>query len=158
METVEKWGMFEVSAQGRTEGNPFTDYTIKGVFRGKNETVETSGFYDGDGVYKVRFMPSFEGEYTYEVSGSFSEKAVTGSFLAMPPSGDNHGPVRVANTYHFAYEEARPIIPLAPPAKPGLTSRRRSGRRHWKSFPRGISTKCGSAYSPSTISIISRIP
>ena len=23
------------------------------------------GFYDGDGVYKVRFMPAFEGEYTF---------------------------------------------------------------------------------------------
>ena len=27
MQTVEKWDIFEVSASGRTEGNPFTDYT-----------------------------------------------------------------------------------------------------------------------------------
>ena len=108
MQTVEKWDIFEVSASGRTEGNPFTDYTVKGIFRGKNETVEADGFYDGEGVYKVRFMPSFEGEYTYEISGSFSEEKTTGAFLVTPPSPKNHGPVRVANTYHFAYEDGTP--------------------------------------------------
>ena len=108
MQTVEKWDIFEVSASGRTEGNPFTDYTVKGIFRGKTETVEADGFYDGEGVYKVRFMPSFEGEYTYEISGSFSEEKTTGAFLVTPPSPKNHGPVRVANTYHFAYEDGTP--------------------------------------------------
>lgn len=112
MQTVERWGTFEVQAKGRTDGNPFTDYTVYGVFRGKNETVKADGFYDGDGVYKVRFMPSFEGEYTYEVSGSFSDETLTGSFLVTAPSASNHGPVRVANTFHFAYEDGTPFYPL----------------------------------------------
>ncbi len=105
---VEKWGMYEVTAMGYGDKNPFVDYYIKGIFRGKNETIETDGFYDGDGVYKVRFMPSFEGEYTYEVFGSFSDKSISGEFTVTAPSQCNHGPVRVANTYHFAYEDGTP--------------------------------------------------
>lgn len=108
MTSCEKWGIFEVELPGKTQGNPFTDYTIQGEFRGKNERVTVSGFYDGNGVYKVRFMPSFEGEYVYEVKGSFSQKIATGSFMVTPPSPGNHGPVRVANTYHFAYEDGTP--------------------------------------------------
>lgn len=106
--TVERWGMFEIRIEGKTEGNPFTDYDIRGVFRHKNETVNATGFYDGDGIYKVRCMPSFEGEYTFEIDGNCIEDKVTGGFLASAASKGNHGPVRVANTYHFAYEDGTP--------------------------------------------------
>ena len=105
---VERWDILEVTLKGPENGNPFVDQWIKGVFRGKNETVETMGFYDGQGVYKVRFMPSFQGEYTYETSGSFPEAATSGTFTVTPAKGGNHGPVRVANTYHFAYEDGTP--------------------------------------------------
>ncbi|MCL2160144.1 MAG: DUF5060 domain-containing protein, partial [Oscillospiraceae bacterium] len=113
--SIERWGMFEVSALGKTAGNPFTDYKIHGVFKHKNETVVADGFYDGEGVYKVRFMPSFEGEYTFEITGSFadfSDGPPSGSFTATPPGENNHGPVRVANTYHFTYEDDTPYFPI----------------------------------------------
>lgn len=105
---VERWDILEVTLKGPEDGNPFVDQWVKGVFRGKNETVETMGFYDGQGVYKVRFMPSFQGEYTYETSGSFPEAATSGTFTVTPAMEGNHGPVRVANTYHFAYEDGTP--------------------------------------------------
>ena len=105
---VERWDILEVTLKGPEDGNPFVDQWVKGVFRGKNETVETMGFYDGQGVYKVRFMPSFQGEYTYETSGSFPEAATSGTFTFTPAKEGNHGPVRVANTYHFAYEDGTP--------------------------------------------------
>ena len=106
--TVERWGMLELEAHGPKEGNPFTERQLTAVFRGKNEEVRVSGFYDGEGVYKVRFMPSFEGEYTYETSGNFPGAQTAGSFLVTPASKGNHGPMRVVNTYHFAYEDATP--------------------------------------------------
>ena len=70
-ESVEKWGTFEAEMPGKKEGNPFTDYAIQGTFKGKEETKTVDGFYDGDGIYRVRFMPSFEGEYAFEIKGSF---------------------------------------------------------------------------------------
>ena len=56
-DTAEQWGVWEISLEGRTDGNPFTDYPVTGVFTSKNETKQAEGFYDGNGIYKVRFMP-----------------------------------------------------------------------------------------------------
>lgn len=109
---VERWCVFEVAVPGRQDRNPFVDWFIKGVFKNKNEEVEVDGFYDGEGMYKVRFMPSFEGEYSFRVFGSFSDDTYSGSFTVTPASKNNHGPVRVANTYHFAYEDGTPYYPI----------------------------------------------
>ena len=54
-EKVERWGCFELSLPGKQDGNPFTDYTIHGQFRGDRETVSADGFYDGEGIYRIRF-------------------------------------------------------------------------------------------------------
>ena len=37
----------------------------------ENEAVKADGFYDGDGIHRVRFMPSFEGEYTFSLQADF---------------------------------------------------------------------------------------
>ena len=135
--SVEKWGMQEITCKGASTGNPFTERQIRGCFQGAQETVWVDGFYDGDGVYKVRFMPSFEGEYTFRIEGNYGDEMaacesaklqdfnlsgtdkvggengkLTGSFTVTPPSADNHGPVRVANTYHFAYEDGKPYYSI----------------------------------------------
>lgn len=109
---VEQWGVFEIALEGYSDGNPFMDYNIQGVFLNSNEKKIVEGFYDGNGIYKVRFMPSFKGNYEYEVSGSFSKVRYKGTFCAETPSKDNHGPVRVANTYHFAYKDGTPYYPI----------------------------------------------
>lgn len=109
---VEKWGMQEVTCPGSTTGNPFVDSWIKGTFISKNQTVTVDGFYDGDGMYKVRFMPSFEGEYTFEISGNISNEQYKGNFSVLPPADNNHGPVRVSNMYHFSYEDGTPYYPV----------------------------------------------
>ena len=106
--TVERWDAVEIVLQGPAEGNPFVEQRLQGTFAGKNETVTVDGFYDGDGVYKVRFMPSFVGEYRYETTGSFPQACTAGSFTVTPAGEGNHGPVRVAETYHFAYEDGTP--------------------------------------------------
>jgi len=110
--TVERWCVFEVMVPGYSDNNPFVDYDIKGVFQGKNEQVEVDGFYDGDGLYKMRFMPSFVGEYSFKIYGSFSDQTFAGKFTVTPASQNNHGPVRVAYTYHFAYEDGTPYYPV----------------------------------------------
>jgi hypothetical protein len=111
-DVTERWDVFEFSCPGKTEGNPFTDYTIKGIFRSKNETTAVEGFYDGAGMYRVRFMPSFAETYTFDIRGSFSGTAYNGHFEALPAAGGNHGPVRTAGTYHFAYEDGLPYYSI----------------------------------------------
>jgi len=108
---VERWDIYEWSGCGHTSGNPFTDYDIKGVFCGPGgEITEVNGFYDGDGVYRVRFMPGLVGKYTFEISGTFSDKKFSGEFESIPASEGNHGPVRV-HGYHFRYEDGTPYYP-----------------------------------------------
>ena len=112
VKSVEKWGLLEVSCEGISEGNPFTERRIVGHFSGKNEKVTVDGFYDGDGVYRVRFMPSFEGDYTFRIEGNYGGGIQEGSFVVTAPLEGNHGPVRVANRYHFAYEDGTPYYAL----------------------------------------------
>lgn len=108
MKAVEKWGMLEITVNGPVDGNPFIEQEFCGTFKGKNECITAVGFYDGDGVYKVRFMPSFEGEYTYETKGNFAGAETSGTFTVTAPGEGNHGPVRVINGHHFVYEDMTP--------------------------------------------------
>jgi hypothetical protein len=112
MQQVEKWDVFEIEMKGKSDGNPFIDYQIKATFTGKNEEKTVDGFYDGDGIYRVRFMPSFEGEYHYVVEGSFAQQKEEGTFLVTPPSKENHGPVRIDSRYHFQYEDGAPYYSI----------------------------------------------
>lgn len=109
---VERWGVQEVRVSGPQDGNPFVEQWVRGEFTGGGETVRAEGFYDGDGRYIVRFMPSFEGNYTFCVTGSFLKEPVSGEFSVSPAAPGNHGPVRVHNTWHFAYEDGTPYYSI----------------------------------------------
>ena len=106
--TVEKWDTFEAVLPGFADGNPYEDYTIYGVFTSGNESKTVEGFYDGNGTYIVRFMPSFQEEYQFIIKGTFSCEEYRGTFLATAPSEDNHGPVRTASNLHLVYEDGTP--------------------------------------------------
>ena len=74
--TIEKMGaFFEVTVKRSQRGKSICDQWIKGTFCCKNEKKTVDGFYDGDGIYKVRFMPSFTDEYTFEIEASFDINA-----------------------------------------------------------------------------------
>lgn len=111
MTTVERYGLFEVACKGISDGNPFLEREIKGIFTGEQETVEVDGFYDGDGVYRVRFMPSFTGCYQYRIEGDFGGASEEGEFTVVENSENNHGPVRVAGM-HFAYADGTPYYSI----------------------------------------------
>lgn len=104
---VERWGLFELKLHGPEEGNPYVEQSISAVFSGPGEKVRVQGFYDGKGLYLVRFMPSFEGEYSFCAETTFGPSAA-GTFTVTPAAKGNHGVVRVANTWHFAYDDGTP--------------------------------------------------
>jgi hypothetical protein len=111
--TAEQWGTYEVSLNGPTNGNPFLDVTFSASFTSRDSTVKANGFYDGDGVYRVRFMPAKQGEWHYVTESSSSElNGKTGEFTVTNPSAQNHGPVSVAHVYHFAYADGTPYREL----------------------------------------------
>ena len=107
--TVEQWGVFELVLNGPTNGNPFLDVKFSARFTRGDSAVEAKGFYDGDGVYRVRFMPERQGAWKYKTSSSAPTlDGKTGGFTVTKPSANNHGAVVVTNTYHFAYADGTP--------------------------------------------------
>jgi Domain of unknown function (DUF5060) len=89
--------------------NCFTDASVTGSFRksGANP-VDVQGFCDSTNgaVYRIRFMPSSPGDYTYEVGfaqGTY-RKSYSGAFHAS--DGHRRGPIRVdaSNRWHFIWE------------------------------------------------------
>ncbi len=110
---TEQWGRFELALNGPTNGNPFVDVKFSARFWQRQFEVEANGFYDGDGIYRARFMPDKPGEWHYlTVSSSPELNGQTGVFTVTAPAARNHGPVRVANTYHFAYADGTPYQEL----------------------------------------------
>lgn len=108
---IERWGIYEIELAGPAEGNPFTDIQLSGRFCKGDRQVEAEGFYDGDGTYRIRFMPDEIGEWSYKTSSNCDAlNARIGSFSCGEPSADNHGPARVHNTYHFAYADGTPHV------------------------------------------------
>ena len=109
---VNRWGVFEVSLNGTDEGNPFVEQTLTGIFTSKDESVCVNGFYDGDGIYRIRFMPSYEGEYSFVLHATFTKQVFSGTFVVDPPKENNHGSVHVQDTYHFSYADGTPYISI----------------------------------------------
>ena len=107
---VHQWDIFELELKGPADGNPFLDVQVKARFTDGSRSMEVAGFYDGDGVYRVRFMPDHTGVWHYETkSNRWPLTGQIGSFAVTAPVKGSRGPVRVHNTYHFAYADGTPF-------------------------------------------------
>jgi Domain of unknown function (DUF5060)/Protein of unknown function (DUF4038)/Domain of unknown function (DUF5605) len=112
--TIEQWGMFEVSLQGPSSGNPFKEVTLTAAFSLEHRTVQVTGFYDGEGTYRVRFMPDAVGKWTYVTASSAAQLAghTGGVVVTAPTTANNHGLVGVAREFHFQYADGTPYFPF----------------------------------------------
>jgi len=110
--SVEGYDFLEVTATVTAPDarNPFLDATLNGSFAktGGSGRTDVEGFCDSaDGsTFRIRFMPSSPGDYTYSIAyrqGGF-EKTYAGKFRAT--DGHRRGPVRVDPKYpwHFIWE------------------------------------------------------
>ena len=78
-----KYDIFEASFTGPSSGNPYVEVSFDAVFSQHSREVRVPGFYDGDGTYRVRFMPDTEGEWTFRTrSKTAALDGRTGSFTA----------------------------------------------------------------------------
>ena len=112
-ESVEQWGVFEVSFPGPATGNPFVEVEFAAIFEQAGKTLTATGFYDGKGVYRVRFMPDATGLWSYRTKSNRPElDGKTGSFTVRAPGVGNRGPVRVRDQYHFVYADGSPYREL----------------------------------------------
>lgn len=111
--SVPLWEVFELTLHGPAEGNPFVDVIVSAEFRLGHRSVACDGFYDGNGTYKVRFMPDVEGAWEYVTASNHIELAgKSGRFTVTKPLPGAHGPVVVHNTQHFAHADGAPYFPF----------------------------------------------
>ena len=112
-EIVEQWGVFEFHTLGPADGNPFVDVDFRARFTFGHRTVEAAGFYDGSGLYKVRFSPDTAGQWTFEtVSATKALHGLTGAFECTAAGNGNRGPVGTAHQFHFQYADGTPYFPF----------------------------------------------
>lgn len=110
-ESVERWGCYEISLQASVPGNPF-DVPLTATFTHDGESQTVRGFYDGDGCFKIRFMPASEGRWTWVTDSRVAAlNRKRGSFDCTAPAADNHGPV-VPDGLHFKYADGTRYYPV----------------------------------------------
>lgn len=103
---VELWGVYEAAYSGPANGNPFVEVEFGATFESSGKSVAVGGFYDGGGMYRVRFMPDVVGEWTYTTKSNRPKlDGKTGRFTVRAAGAANRGPVRVKDKYHFAYAD-----------------------------------------------------
>jgi hypothetical protein len=82
-------------------------------FSSGGRTLRIPGFYDGNGTYRVRLLVPAEGQWSFTTdSNARSLDRITGSFTAAGTELASHGVVRVADKFHFAYDDGTPYLPI----------------------------------------------
>ena len=110
---VEQWKRFEIELKHDHNGNAFRDIKLTAKFTNKDSSYIADGFFDGNGIFKIRFMPEKTGVWNYVTSSNVkSLNNRTGLFECIPASAGNHGIVRVSNMYSFKYADGKPYYPV----------------------------------------------
>jgi hypothetical protein len=113
LQRTTQWDIFDCELAGPADGNPFIDVQLSATFIHGATQEEATGYYDGAGRYHVHFMPDQLGGWKYTTRSNVAAlDGKTGEFDVDRPSKNNHGPVQVRNTYHFAYADGTPYKPL----------------------------------------------
>lgn len=108
------WEVMELSLDGPADGNPFVDATLYAEFSQNAKTIRVPGFYDGKGIYKVRFSPLETGAWAWRTTSNVAAlNGKTGSFHVAGATTGRHGPVSVtADGYHFAHADGTPFCQI----------------------------------------------
>ncbi len=106
---VEQWGRHEVVLKGPASSNPYLEVQWSAAFTQGDRVIVVPGFWDGDDTYRVRFSPPTQGEWRYATRSATPElNGKTGAFTVTAPTGNNHGPVEVFDTFYLRYADGTP--------------------------------------------------
>ena len=109
--SVEQWEVFEKSFENtQTYANPFKDVELTATFKhSSGDEIKIYGFYAGDDkggdkgtVWKIRFAPTKQGEWTYTCAWSDANAGTAqgGTINCVTPANkNNHGFFAVDPTY-----------------------------------------------------------
>lgn len=103
---MKQYETFELSWQGPVLSENYAAVDLQAVFSNGDTQVSVKGFYDGEGVYKVRFLPMQPGLWSWTVSG-----VVTDEGEAVCEAAEAHGPVKPEGT-RFVHADGTAFHPF----------------------------------------------
>ncbi|RXP46881.1 DUF5060 domain-containing protein [Lutibacter sp. HS1-25] len=110
---VEQWQRFEISLTNKINGNSFNNVKLSAKFFNKDTSFVVNGFYDGNNIFKIRFMPQEIGKWNYIVKSNIPEfNNKKGEFECIKATANNHGIVKVSDTYYFKYADGKQYYPF----------------------------------------------
>lgn len=110
---IEQWDFYEITLKGPHAGNPFADVELNATFSNIRDTATVKGFYDGEGIYRIRFMPRYTGQWNYVTESNIKRlNNKKGTFECIKSGEKNHGMVRVDKQFHFRYDDGTPYYPF----------------------------------------------
>ncbi len=107
---ISRWGQFEIALKSdQVFSNPFTEVLVESIFSNGSHQKRIRGFFDGNGMWRIRFMPTEEGVWNFTVNSNIKEfDNENGSFIATKAL--SHGPVVVSRETHFSYADGTPLF------------------------------------------------
>jgi hypothetical protein len=77
-----------------------------------NNSIDAFGFYDGNGVYIIRFSPNEEGTWNFLTSSNAAQlDSLNGTFECVSPSSlHNKGPANANSNFTFAFATGEPYF------------------------------------------------
>ena len=100
----------EIVIDGPSHGNPFLDVDLVADFSSQGNALSVGGFYDGEGVYRVRFLAPSPGPWSFDTrSNARSLDGIRRTIQVAP--GRTSGPVR-ADAAGFAHGDGTPFVPV----------------------------------------------
>lgn len=111
---MNQYEMYELEFVGAEPDGSQVDVSVEAEFTwnskktGNEQRKKVKGFYAGNGIYKVRFLPEEATEYSWKVSGCVSGH---GKATCNPAKDCEKGIVH-ANGIHFSYEDGTIFHPI----------------------------------------------
>ncbi len=104
---MEQYSMCELCFNGEILSDGWAQADLCAVFRCGDQERRVAGFYAGDGVYKVRFLPDTAGCWSYQVSGCIEAEGT----VEVTPARGRHGSVK-ADGQHFCCQDGTLFYPF----------------------------------------------
>jgi hypothetical protein len=123
-DVVPQWGLFEkrlTSTNSYTNAQKYGTVTLSAVFTGPTESYTIQGFWDGGNDWKIRFMPTEAGFWSYVINSADSQlnnASNDGSFTAVAPTlaeieanANLRGRIEIhSNNRKFQYADGTPFF------------------------------------------------
>lgn len=111
---IPQWSRFELSARVRaTYANPFRDVTVIAELTSPAQrTKSVRGFYDGEGIWRVRFAPDETGLWQYRliVRDEAGEDQDEGTFTCTSPRHGGFVGISSDNPTRLALTDGSPFV------------------------------------------------